>query len=152
MLGSMKRLLVTLFGCGLASVATAQQPCPAREVLPKLDAAYHACRHYADESCNNFIAAFNRVTSRYDCKRSFDTGPVPAVWLAGDSALDDYVQLIWLVATKEQYKSKLYKGANAKARALFSSSEFQGVLDGTLAEEYLEKSQAMALSLKEAQR
>jgi hypothetical protein len=148
----MKRLLATFLGCGLASVATAQQTCPAADVLPKLDVAYHACRHYADESCNDFIAAFTSVTGRYDCKRAFDTGPVPAVWLAGSGALDDYVQLIWLVATNEQYKSKLYKGANAKARALFSSGEFQGVLDGALAEEYLQKSQAMAASLKEGPR
>ena len=133
-------------------MATAQQTCPAADVLPKLDAAYHACRHYADESCNNFIAAFTSVTGRYDCKRAFDTDPVPAVWLAGAGALDDYVQMMWLVATNEQYKSKLYKGAYSKARAVFSSGEFQAVLDGALAEEYLEKSQAMAASQKEGPR
>lgn len=148
----MKQLLIIFLGCGMASVATAQQTCPAADVLPKLDVAYHACRHYADESCNNFIAAFTSVTGRYDCKRAFDTDPVPAVWLAGAGALDDYVQMMWLVATNEQYKSKLYKGAYSKARALFSSGEFQAVLDGALAEEYLEKSQAMAASQKEGPR
>lgn len=134
----------------MASVVVAAPACPANEVLPKLDAAYHACSHYADESCHNFIAAFKEVAGRYDCKRSFDTTPVPAVWLAGDGALDDYVRLMWLLATKKQFKSKLYKGADTEARKFFAGSEFQGVLDGALAEEYLEKSRAMAVSLKKA--
>lgn len=146
----MKAILAMLFGFSLSSVVAAQPACPASAVLPELDAAYHACSHYADESCHNFVAAFKKVTGRYDCKRPFDTGPgaVPAVWLAGDGALEDYVQLIWLLATKKRFKSKLYKGADAEARAFFASSDFQGVLDGALAEEYLDKSQAMAVSLK----
>ncbi|MDE2149256.1 MAG: hypothetical protein KGJ55_05355 [Gammaproteobacteria bacterium] len=144
----MKRLVIALLGCGLSSTGLAQPTCPAGAVLPKLDATYHACRHYADDSCHNFITAFKDVTGRYDCKRSFDTAPVPAVWLAGDGALDDYVHLVWLVATKKEYKSKLYGGADAEARAFFASSEFRSILDGALAEEYSEKSEAMAASLK----
>lgn len=148
----MKLIFSALAGIGISSAAVAQPTCPASTVLPELDAAYHACGHYADENCHNFIAAFKKVTGRYDCKRSFDTGPgsVPAIWLAGDGALEDYVHLVWLLSTKKQFKSKLYRGVDVEARDFFASSEFRGVLDGALAEEYSEKSRAMASSLKKA--
>lgn len=147
----MKTSLLCLFGL-VANAAIAAGPntvCPAAAVLPELDASYHACSNgYVDGSCQRFIAAFKKVTGRYDCQRSFDNGPVPAAWLAPDGALEDFIRLTWRLSTNKQFKDELYKGISTEARAFFASKDFQGVLDGALAEEYLERSQAMATTLK----
>jgi len=123
--------------------------CPATTVLPQLDAAYHACANgYVDGSCQRFLEAFKQVTGRYDCQRSFETAPVPAVWLASTGALDDFVSLVWRLASEKQFNDKLYKGIRTEARTFFGSEEFRGVLDGDLAEEYVERSLAVQRKLK----
>jgi hypothetical protein len=60
---------------------------------------------------------------RFDCQRSFDTSPVPALWLADSAAMEDYVHLL----------SRLNTPA---AKTLFGSAAFREILGGSLAEEY----------------
>lgn len=134
-----------------ATAAQRNLSCPAATVLPDLDGAYHACSNgYVDGSCQRFIGAFKKLTGRYDCQRSFDTDPVPAVWLAPRGAVEDFVRLTWRLASDSQFKDKLYKDVRTEARAFFGSADFQGVLDGALAEDYLGKSQRVARELKES--
>ena len=133
------------------AVAEPNVLCPAAIVLPQLDAAYHACHQgYIDGSCKRFIDAFKKVTGRYDCQRSFDSGDgaVPAVWLAPRGALEDFIALAWRLASDPQFKKRLYKNIRSEARRFFGSKDFQGVLDGALAEDYLDKSQQIARELK----
>lgn len=105
--------------------AEANAECPARQLLPELDANYHECNHgFETGSCLKFIHTFERLLPKFDCQRSFDTSPVPAVWLAGDAALEDYVHLL----------SRLKEPG---AQELFASTAFRAILDGALAEQYL---------------
>lgn len=122
--------------------------CPAPRLLPVLDSSYHECnRGFGNGSCDRFIDTFRQLTQRYDCQRSFDTGSVPAVWLAGDAELEDYIQLLLRLAEKpnQHYSDKRFKPARAAARSLFGSKELQGILDGYIAEDYLELSKQVDL-------
>jgi hypothetical protein len=97
--------------------------CPARDLLPKLDLAYHRCNNGHSESCGPFVSLFRQALPEYDCHREFDQDyVVPVLWLA-DAAEEDYIRLL----------SRLQLPA---ARQLFASPEFREVLDGSLAEEY----------------
>ena len=121
--------------------------CPAPRLLPVLDSSYHECnRGFGNGSCDQFVEIFHQLTQRYDCQRPFDTGSVPAVWLAG-AALEDYIQLLLRLAEKpnQHYSDKRFKPARVAARSLFGSKEFQGILDGASAEDYLELSKTLNL-------
>jgi hypothetical protein len=97
--------------------------CPAKELLPKLDLAYHRCNNARRDSCESFVTLFRQALPEYDCQRDFDQNyVVPAVWLA-DAANEDYIRLL--------SRLKL-----PSAMRLFASPEFREVLDGDLAEEY----------------
>ena len=99
--------------------------CPATVLVPQLDASYHQCSHkFENGSCEKFVRVFRQLIPRFDCQRTYDTSPVPALWLADSAAVEDYVHLL----------SHLHIPT---ARALFASSEFRAVLDGALAEEYV---------------
>jgi hypothetical protein len=68
--------------------------CPAKELLPKLDLAYHRCNNGRRDSCESFVTLFRQALPEYDCQRSFDRGyVVPVVWLA-DAASEDYIRLL----------------------------------------------------------
>ena len=119
--------------------------CPAPKLLPVLDAAYHECnKGFVNGSCERFVETFKQLTPEYDCQRSFDATAgknyvVPAVWLAGSGALEDYIALL---ARLSSPKDKLFSGkwfisARTDARELFGSKAFQRVLDGHMAERYL---------------
>jgi len=60
---------------------------------------------------------------------------VPAIWKAGDEALAKYVALV------AELKSK-------KAKELFASPEFRAILDGHMAETYMERSRAAQKRLR----
>mgnify|MGYP003492587008 len=153
-LGSMKALGTAIVCVVVGFQAMAAEPnlsCPAATIFPRLDAAYHACSNgYIDGSCQQFISEFKRVTAPYDCQRSFDKAPVPAVWLAPRGALDDFVRLAWRLASDPQFNDKLYKNVGLEARIFFGSKDFRGVLDGALAEDYAEKSREVERQLKQA--
>ena len=99
--------------------------CPASRLLPELDASYHECSHgFQNRSCERFVQALAQLFPKFDCQRSFDNEPVPALWLANSAASEDYVHLLSQLKRPE-------------ARKLFASPEFRSVLDGAMAEKYV---------------
>jgi hypothetical protein len=118
--------------------------CPAPKLLPQLDAAYHECNNgFVNGSCERFVETFSQLAPEYDCQRSFDATPdkkyvVPAIWLAGDGALEDYIGLLARMASgkDKMFNDKSFTKSSAAARKLFTSKAFAHVLDGHMAEEY----------------
>ena len=118
--------------------------CPAQKLLPVLDAAYHECnKGFENGSCERFVETFKQLSPEYDCQRSFDATSeknyiVPAVWLAGDGALEDYIALLARMTSRKDkvFSDKWFRKASADAKQLFGSKAFQSVLDGHMAEEY----------------
>jgi hypothetical protein len=118
-------LLVMFLSVMTPALGGANLECPAPALLPQLDANYHEChRGFQNGSCDKFVDLFRRLLPRSDCQRSFDTGPVPALWLADSAAMEDYVHLLSRLNTP-------------KAKALFGSAAFREILNGALAEEYV---------------
>jgi hypothetical protein len=114
--------------------------CPAPKVLPMLETSYQGCVARELHACDTFVTLFRQLLPEYDCQRAFDATPkakyvVPAIWLAGEPALDRYLRLL----------SQL---SNPSARELFASPEFRAILDGEFAETYLDKSRALEKQLK----
>lgn len=114
--------------------------CPYPEIYIEIDQAYHECVNgYVknNASCDLFLDKINLLFPRHDCKRSFDTAPVPAIWLFG-AASDDYCRLLYHLAIgkKGKFDSHWYSNASEKAKKIFLSEEFKSVLDGAIAEEY----------------
>src|SRR5262245_51623857 len=115
--------------------------CPFNSTFQAFDLAYHSCSngHVKEQgSCGTFVELFRKLIPKYDCARSFDTGPVPAIWLAEDGAVEDYVRLLYVLAIrKKPYDSQWWDKSSADAKTLFGSPEFRTILDGHLAEEFL---------------
>jgi len=136
-------------GCAAIAVATSvaaseaprgmtkfNQTCPAPKLLPELEKSYQACMRRDAAACDRFVAVVRELLPEYDCQRKFDASPtanyiVPAIWLAGDQALDRYFALLARLGTPG-------------AREVFASAEFRAALDGMFAELYLERSEQAA--------
>ena len=117
--------LILATALSVSAAHAANVACPAGRLLPGFDASYHECSNgFQNGSCGKFVQTFTQLLPKFDCQRSFDTAPVPAIWLANDAAFEDYVRLL----------SKLKQ---PDARRLFASPEFRAVLDGATAEEYV---------------
>jgi hypothetical protein len=118
--------------------------CPAAKLLPVVDAAYNACNNgYVDGSCEKFVEVMRQLLPAYDCQRPFDASPtenygVPAIWLAGNGAMEDYIRLLLRMASPDDkmFSDPLFEKAATEARKLFGSKAFQNVLDGELAEDF----------------
>lgn len=118
--------------------------CPAKILLPDLDYAYHECSHgFANGSCETFIETFIELLPEYDCQRSFDAAAkknyiVPAIWLAGSAALEDYVNLLYKLSTNQSvvHSNQSFAVAKHHAKRVFISKEFKAILDGHLSEKY----------------
>jgi hypothetical protein len=162
---SLRVVIVVLLCAVCTSVAAMEAPpdmqkfnvtCPAAKLLPVLDAAYHECNNgFVKGSCEKFVETFRQLLPEYDCQRSFDSTPtknyiVPAIWLAGDGALEDYVRLLWRMASSKDkmFRNKWFQEATAEAKRLFGSEEFRNILDGALAEEYMSRSEEVERQLK----
>ena len=105
----------------------------------EIDQAYHECNNgYVKKgaSCDLFVDNFKEILLKYDCKRSFDTAPVPALWLFG-AAYEDYIDLIYELSKRPANKERRdWFDAGKRAKEIFLSGEFRSVLDGHMAEEY----------------
>ena len=128
-----------LFASSAAAIAKNDQ-CPFQDIYIEFDRAYHQCVNgqvRKGESCNRFVENIEKLFPKYDCKRSFDTEPVPVIWLF-DAAAEDYIRLLYELAsgTNRTFDGQWFVNEKAKARAIFLSSEFRAVLDGHMAEEY----------------
>ena len=129
--------------------------CPAPKLLPVLDAAYHECNNGYEGSCERFVETFRQLLPEYDCQRSFDATPtqnyiVPAIWLAGDAALEDYIRLLSRMSSSKDnlFTKGDFQRATDEAKKLFGSKEFRNILDGCLAEEFLSLSKKVESELK----
>lgn len=142
-------LFLSFAGSAFASEAPKEMnqfnlTCPALKLLPVLDAAYHECnKGFVNGSCERFVETFKQLTPEYDCQRSFDAAAeknyiVPAIWLAGSGALEDYIALLAKMTSRKDkiFSDKWFRKASTDARKLFGSKAFQNVLDGHMAEEY----------------
>ncbi|MGZ3691043.1 MAG: hypothetical protein ACXVAX_06055 [Pseudobdellovibrio sp.] len=132
--------------------------CPTKQIKEDFDNAYHECNRgfiKKDGGCEKFIELFWKLLPEYDCQRNFDKSGttnyiVPALWLTGDAAMEDYIRLLWIISSgkEKKYSNPLFKNVVAKSQELFSSKEFRKVLDGALAEKYLAKSEQLEKKLK----
>ena len=123
--------------------ADTNMQCPAEKLLPELDDAYHECSNgYTNGSCKQFVSAFRELTEKSDCRRSFDTSPIPAIWLANSAAFRDYLKLLYRLAVNnnDPLNEAWAEGDRDTARHFFGSGEFRSILDGEYAEEYYEES------------
>ena len=128
-----------LFVSSSIAVAKAEQ-CPFPDIYIEFDRSYHQCINgqvRKGESCDRFVENIEKLFPRYDCKRSFDTAPVPAIWLF-DVAMEDYIKLLYELASSKNktFDGQWFAKEKTKARAIFLSPEFRAVLDGHMAEEY----------------
>jgi len=141
-----------------ANIRTFNVTCPAASLLPIIDASYHACNNgYDDGSCDRFVDAYAKLLPTYDCQRPIDATPVkkfvvPAIWLAEEGAEEDYIRLLWRLASEERMYTKSFPDAVRKARLLFASKEFAHSLDGAVAEEWNEKHEQIARAVREEAR
>jgi len=109
--------------------------CPARQLCPALATSMHQCSaNHGSRSCNTFVDTVDRLTAVHQCRRRNDFDAVPAIWVcdevtppsvAGITVLEDAMHL-------------LKRLRSAKARKFYRSDQFRGVLDGALAEEYMD--------------
>ena len=121
-----------------ATIANGKCPFPQKYI--EIDRAYHQCvnGHVRNgESCNFFINHISTLFLKYDCKRSFDTSPVPAIWLF-DAASEDYIRLIYEMASQRNpiFEGKWFKKEVITAKEVFLSQNFKSILDGHMTEEY----------------
>jgi hypothetical protein len=131
--------------------------CPAATLIPILDTAYHECNNgfvKKDGSCEKFVEVFKQLQPVYDCQRPIEIKStpkyiVPAIWLAGDGAADDYIRLVWRLASQKEkiFKSQLFRKPVSEAKAIFASKEFRDILSGETAEEYDDLSRSMEQEL-----
>ena len=121
-------------------VSAGEQQCPYPEKYIEIDRAYHQCVNgqvRKGTSCELFLDRVVTLFPRYNCKRSFDTDAVPAIWLF-DAASEDYIKLIYDLATKKNpiFEGQWFIKESAQAKKIFLSPEFRSILDGHLAEDY----------------
>jgi hypothetical protein len=133
--------------------------CPAKEIAPVLDHAYHECNNGMIrpdyDGCGVFLSSFEKLLPEYDCQRPFDFTPskkyiVPAIWLVGDGEFEDYLKLLARISLgKDRMFSKpVYRHVVKSAQKLFISETFRAVLDGCYAEEFRPLSDQVELKMK----
>ena len=136
----MKNAFISAFWLSIfcSGVYAGNDRCPFPEIYVETDRSYHECANgQKGASCELFLKKLEQILPRYDCKRSFDTSPVPAIWLFG-AASKDYIVLLYELASgaNPMYSSNWFADVSASARVIFLSKEFRTVLDGAMAEEY----------------
>ena len=117
-----------------------EQQCPFPGKYIEIDRAYHQCTNgqvKEGASCEFFINNITTLFPKYNCMRSFDNEPVPAIWLF-DAASEDYIQLIYEMASRSNpiFNDQSFKNEVAQAKEIFLSQQFKQILDGHLAEKY----------------
>jgi len=107
--------------------------CPARQLCPVLVQQLRQCQSAPrSKSCDGLIDTASQLTSPFQCRRTDDFEPVPAIWVCEEvmvsSVLEDTMHLLKRLKT-------------AKARQFYRSGQFRAVLDGALAKEYIDDPQ-----------
>jgi hypothetical protein len=129
------KLLWFIFILSWASAvcATSGKTCPAAKLCSTLERAYLNCAKNCQTdviACELYVHTFASLLPRFNCKRSFDTRAVPAIWLCSETQPGKLTAQVELLATL-QIQS---------AQQLFSSAKFRTILDGALATDYYDKS------------
>lgn len=94
------------------------------------------CRTKQNEKdCRAFVSLFEKLAVKNDCKRKFDTGPVPSVWIC-----DEVVEESTFPKLLERSATTLSKLKYPFARKFYGSEAFRSTLDGAVAEDHREKS------------
>lgn len=107
--------------------------CIAKKECPNFLNAMNACKADPTQtSCRNFLDILHQLTSRMQCRRTFDTSPVPAIWLCDDIVKHGNTMPDTLGDAMHLLKSLKFK----EAKDYYKSYEFRGVLDGDYAEEH----------------
>lgn len=131
--------IILLFAVN-ASAADSVKACPADQLCPKFKATIERCsKNRKSKSCDDFVNHYKKLASTYDCKRPFDTEPVPAVWLCDDGSTP---------GPHERGAALLSKLRTKTAMAFFASEKFRSTLDGDIAEQFMEKSKKLSKRLK----
>lgn len=84
---------------------------------------------------STFVTLLEKSFYKYNCKRSFDKNPVPALWLCDSGDIEKWIE----------YLSKMN---STYAKKLFGSRLFRSVLDGSLAEQFFQLSKEVEYTLK----
>lgn len=107
--------------------------CSAQQICPTLVKNMNACKLDKDsKDCGYFIDSLHDLALQKECRRSFDTEFVPAIWLCDDIVKKDGVEwdVIW------DAMSLLRSLKSQRAQEYYKSKEFEHMLDGEYAEEY----------------
>lgn len=132
--------LLSLFTIFTSNVLAFENACPAPQMCTQFKNELETCTNSkTSKNCANFINTFQKLTPHYDCKRSFDTQPVPAIWLCEDFSAPGPHEKGVMLLSKLKFKS---------ARIFFASEELRSTLDGALAEEFYDQSLALSKKLK----
>jgi hypothetical protein len=111
--------------------------CPDAKYFARIQKAYKEC--VAHPKDNKKIIAFvdllEHVMHKYDCRRSYDSAPVPAWWMCdrGTGGLCNEEDV-------NKWFTFISKSRNMYARKLFASTLFRSTLDGESAEQFSEDS------------
>lgn len=88
-----------------------------------------------EESCKEFVDTFKSLAIKKDCKRKFDTQPVPSIWICDeDEEETSYPKLF------ERSASTLSKTKFDFAQKFYGSEAFRSTLDGAVAEDHYDAS------------
>jgi hypothetical protein len=128
-------------GVEIKSVAFSEKPsdylmktCPSKDLCPQFIEYLTICNTAKKSlACDKLIDVFVKLTPRYDCLRSFDTNPVPAIWLCDEIAGESY----GYPQPFEKAVGLVSRLSSKKAKKFFVSEELRSTLDGALAEEYM---------------
>ena len=119
---------------------SAEASCPSMQICPQFKNDLDTCsKNRKSKICDRFVEDFRKLTPRYECKRSFDTKPVPAVWLCDVGSTPGLHERAVALLSKLKLK---------KAQLFFASDELRSTLDGEVAEEFMDKSTALSKRLK----
>ena len=136
------KIIKSLIFIGFLSLNLANSPtrCQIEKVCTDFEDASNSCREKKIHTdCSKFVALFESLLSKSNCKRSFDTKPVFDVW---------YCSSIKGATSLDLHYSTLSKLKSKEAQLLFSSKKIRDTMDGSIAEEYLASSAKLDKSLK----
>lgn len=88
-----------------------------------------------EDSCKEFVDTFKKLAVKKDCKRKFDTEPVPSIWICDEDEEEvSYPKLF------ERSASTVSKTKFAFAQKFYGSEAFRSTLDGAVAEDHYDAS------------
>jgi hypothetical protein len=119
------------------------ESCEERKLCPELEDSFSKCKYdEKEEECRRFIDTFRKLSGTTTCKRSFDTRPVPSVWVC-----DEGKSYPGTFTNAASFLDELIVKYGF-ALNFYSSDEFRSNLDGETAEAYRAKSEAISLFSK----